>query len=235
MTVRNPLSVGEVARILHVSKPCALNWINSGAIQAFTTYGGHHRVWPGDIKAFINHTGMDIRFDFIEERTQQVLIVDDDSVYTNLMKQMIEMELPNVEVATTDDGHEALLLIGELRPQLLILDIKMPKVDGLKVLELLETRKVDHTMKVLVVSGYLDEEVKSWLADVAVDSAVEKGADFRRVMASIATLLEEDSHHRRNEQRASHVSDVRIGGYRGLHRGISAARHGRRHQKQMVV
>ena len=46
----NPLGMGSVARILHVSKPCVLNWINLGALKAFTTYGGHHRVWQADIK-----------------------------------------------------------------------------------------------------------------------------------------------------------------------------------------
>ena len=62
MADTRPLSVGEVARILYVSRPSVLNWIHKGALKAFTTYGGHHRVWPVDVKALLEKTGMDIPF-----------------------------------------------------------------------------------------------------------------------------------------------------------------------------
>ena len=189
MTFRNPLGVGTVARILHISKPCVLNWINSGALKAFTTYGGHHRVWPADVRAFVERTGMDIQFDFIDERAQRVLIVDDDTVYANLVKQMLEREMPQVDVAITDDGYEALLMIGEFRPQLMILDIRMPKVDGFRVLELLKTRNCDRNLKVLVASGYLDKETHDRLAHTIADMVIEKPSSVHFLISTIADLL----------------------------------------------
>ena len=189
MVVRKPLSVGEVACILRVSKPSVLNWINGGALKAFTTYGGHHRIWPADLKSLIDKTRMDIDFDFVDERTQRILIVDDDPMYTNLLKQVIKAELPSVEITSTDDGYEALVTMGELRPQLMILDIRMPKLDGFKVLELLTDRKVDWHMKVLVVSGYLDEETLEALKHTVADSWMEKSSDIPSLVSSIAALL----------------------------------------------
>ncbi len=189
MTLRNPLSVGAVARILHISKPCVLNWINSGALKAFTTYGGHHRVWPADVKALVDRTGMDIQFDFIDERAQRVLIVDDDTVYANFVKQILKQEMPQVDVATTDDGYEALLMIGEFRPQLMILDIKMPKVDGFRVLELLKTRNFDRNLRVLVASGYLDKETRDRLAHTIADMVIEKPSNVHFLISTIADLL----------------------------------------------
>jgi excisionase family DNA binding protein len=63
MIYRKPLSVGQVAEICRVSKKTVLNWIYDGALKAFTTYGGHYRVWPVNIKKFLDQTRMDIPFD----------------------------------------------------------------------------------------------------------------------------------------------------------------------------
>lgn len=190
MNNKDPLSVGEVARILRVSKPCVLNWINKGALKAFTTYGGHHRLWASDVKAFLDKAGMDIPFTFEEEHpNRRVLIIDDDPIYTNLMRQVIKTELPGVDVTTTDDGYEALILIGEINPQLVVLDIKMPKLDGFKVLERLAVRKPGHNMKVLVVSGHLDQETLDRLSTTIADYAIDKTSDVRSLISAIATHL----------------------------------------------
>ena len=50
---RKPMSVGLVAKVCRVSKKTVLNWIYRDALKAFTTYGGHYRIWPGDLKEFI--------------------------------------------------------------------------------------------------------------------------------------------------------------------------------------
>ncbi len=190
MNTKDPLSVGDVAKILRVSKPCVLNWINKGALKAFTTYGGHHRLWATDVKAFLDKAGMDIPFTFEEEPQQRrVLIIDDDPIYTNLMSQVIKTELPDVEVTTTDDGYEALILIGEIKPQLVVLDIKMPKLDGFKVMERLAARKNGHDMKVLVVSGHLDQGTLDRLSTTIADFAIDKTSDIRSLISAIATHL----------------------------------------------
>lgn len=190
MNNKDPLGVGEVARILRVSKPCVLNWINKGALKAFTTYGGHHRLWASDVKAFLDKEGMDIPFTFEEEHpNRRVLIIDDDPIYTNLMRQVIKTELPDVDVTTTDDGYEALILIGEINPQLVVLDIKMPKLDGFKVLERLAARKTGHDMKVLIVSGHLDQETRDRLSTTIADYAIDKTSDVRSLISAIATQL----------------------------------------------
>ncbi len=189
MIYRKPLSVGQVAEICRVSKKTVLNWIYDGALKAFTTYGGHYRVWPTNIKKFLDETRMDIPFDFVDERTTHVLIIDDENDYAQMLKNAIIAELPGVEVTTTDDGYEGLMLIGEIKPQLVILDIKMPKLDGFQVLELLKTRKADHDTKVVVVSGYLDQATKAQLAKTIADYSLDKLSDINILVKTIVDLL----------------------------------------------
>jgi excisionase family DNA binding protein len=189
MTYRKPLSVGQVADICRVSKKTVLNWIYDGALKAFTTYGGHYRVWPANIKRFLETTRMDIPFDYVDERTTNILIIDDDVDYAQMLRSAIKAELAEAEVHSTDDGYEGLVMIGEVKPRLVILDIRMPKVDGLQVLEMLKGRKTDHEMKVLVVSAYLDEKTRKQLKGTMADYALDKLTDVDLLVKTIVALV----------------------------------------------
>ena len=189
MIHKKPLSVGVVADVCRVSKKTVLNWIYDGGLKAFTTYGGHYRVWPANLKKFLDTTGMDIPFDFVDELTTNLLIIDDDPDYAQMLKSAIKAELPTVEVTATDDGYEGLVMIGDIKPQVVILDIRMPKVDGMQVLELLKTRKVDHDMKVLVVSAYLDDKTRKQLKTTVADYALDKLTDVDILVKTIVALV----------------------------------------------
>lgn len=189
MTYKKPLSVGQVAEICRVSKKTVLNWIYDGALKAFTTYGGHYRVWPANVKKFLDAAGMDIPFEFVDDRTTHILIIDDDQSYSHMLRDSIVAELPSVDVITTDDGYEGLMLIGEVKPQVVILDIKMPKLDGFQVLELLKARRTEHDMKVLVVSGFLDETTKEQLSKTIAEGALDKLSDANAIVKTISQML----------------------------------------------
>jgi excisionase family DNA binding protein len=189
MTFKKPLSVGQVAEICRVSKKTVLNWIYDGGLKAFTTYGGHYRIWPANLKKFLDSTGMDIPFDYVDDRTTHILIIDDDIDFSNILKSAIVAELPDVEVTTTDDGYEGLMLIGELKPQLVILDIKMPKLDGFQVLEMLRGRKTEQELKILVVTGYLDPETRQQLSKTIADHWIDKLSDITTMIKTIASYV----------------------------------------------
>jgi two-component system, OmpR family, response regulator len=186
---RKPLNVGLVAKICRVSKKTVLNWIYKDALKAFTTFGGHYRIWPGDLKEFIVKAGLDVPFQFVDERKTTFLIVDDDTAYSNLLKESLCSRFPSADVIMTDDGYEALLLIGERKPQLLLLDLRMPKLDGFQVLDLLRLHNKDHSMKVVILSAYLDEDTRSKLREHLVDQAWDKGENLNLMLSSIEKLL----------------------------------------------
>lgn len=189
MTYKKPLSVGQVAEICRVSKKTVLNWIYDGGMKAFTTYGGHYRIWPANVKKFLETTGMDIPFDHIDDRTTHILIIDDDHDFSTILRSAIVTELPDVDVTTTDDGYEGLMLIGELKPQLVILDIKMPKLDGFQVLELLKSRKAEQDVKVLVITGYLDPDTRQQLSRTIADHWMDKLTDINTMIKTIGAYV----------------------------------------------
>ncbi len=189
MVYRKPLSVGVVAKICRVSKKTVLNWIYRDALKAFTTFGGHYRVWPGDLKKFLVKAGMDVPFHFVDDRQTVFLIVDDDPAFTLLLKEAILAHFANADVITTDDGYEALLLIGERKPHIVMLDLKMPKLDGFEVLELLRHRKKDNLLKIVVLSAYLDPETREKLKKTIADTAWEKGKPVHEILHDLEDLV----------------------------------------------
>jgi len=190
MVFRKPLSVGQAAKICRVSKKTVLNWIYRDALKAFTTFGGHYRIWPGDLKAFLVKSRMDIPFEYIDERQTSFLIVDDDPTYSFMLKEALLADFPQADVLVTDDGYEALLLVGERKPQIVILDLRMPKIDGFHFLELLKERKKDSTMRVVVVSAYLNDDSRQRLQFNDVDGAYDKVDDISELMQALRRLLE---------------------------------------------
>jgi two-component system OmpR family response regulator len=194
---RKPMNVGLVAKICRVSKKTVLNWIYRDALKAFTTLGGHYRVWPGDLNDFIQQAGLDVPFQFVDERRTCFLVVDDDKAYSTLLKEAVCAEFPEADVIMTDDGYEALLLIGERRPRVVFLDLRMPKIDGLQVLELLRQRNTkERSVRTIVLSAYLDPKIREKLAATIADDVWEKGQDITENLHSLKLLLHENGTHK---------------------------------------
>lgn len=138
---KSPLSVGKVAKICHVSKKTVLNWIYRGAIKTFTTFGGHYRIWPGDLAEFIIEQGMDIQFNFTEKRLRHVLIIENQQPSIDKIKKTLRLLKPTAVVTTTDDGHHAMYHLGKDSPLLIIANTGIPDLPLAKILLLLADKK----------------------------------------------------------------------------------------------
>lgn len=93
------------------------------------------------------------------ERTSLVLVVDDDDMIRRLVRAVLEVD--DVDVIEARNGESALELIEQTRPDLVVLDIMMPGLDGVEV-----CRRLDHAMvKVLVLTArddpHLEEECRA--------------------------------------------------------------------------
>jgi two-component system, sensor histidine kinase and response regulator len=81
--------------------------------------------------------------------SKKILIVDDEKSIANAMQTKLKKERPDFEVQLAHDGREGLKLAKEMLPDLILLDIIMPNLDGISTLE--ELRKDDTTKSIPVV------------------------------------------------------------------------------------
>jgi two-component system nitrate/nitrite response regulator NarL len=103
-----------------------------------------------------------------------VLVVDDSPVFrtgmTRAVQACAEMEL----VGEADGGRAALRAIAELDPDLVILDLRMPDLDGIGVLEALRAQDPPPSCRVLVISATLDDGVESVVLTAGADACLSK-------------------------------------------------------------
>jgi len=99
-----------------------------------------------------------------------VLIAEDDpAISGNLEKALTRKGL---NVFTTANGIEAVNLIKDKKPEVLLLDINLPGISGMKVLE--ESKKLDGDLKVIVITGTFDSETEKQAKDCGVYAFLKK-------------------------------------------------------------
>jgi CheY-like chemotaxis protein len=96
-----------------------------------------------------------------------ILIADDDSTMTNLFMLDAETRDVDIRIKSAGSGEETIELMARMKPDLIVLDIRMPKGDGFTVLEHLKKNKID--IPVVIVTNY------------RTDAYVEKSKTYAQV------------------------------------------------------
>ncbi len=118
----------------------------------------------------------------------KVLIVDDSPTVTTVFTQLFQAE--GHEVLTAGDGLLALNLARKERPDLLILDLMLPKMNGFEVCQMLKGDERFRATKVLMLTGRTDEESRDLSKQTGADEYCTKDADPSQVMEAAKRLLE---------------------------------------------
>jgi DNA-binding response OmpR family regulator len=115
----------------------------------------------------------------------RILIVEDDKAVASFVKKGLESEQYAVDV--TGDGEDAQSLVGEANFDLIILDLVLPKIDGLDVLKHIRSRKP--SLPVLVLSGRARVEDRVKGLDLGADDYLTKPFSFSELSARVRALL----------------------------------------------
>ena len=116
----------------------------------------------------------------------RILVVDDDQVIQQLLKVNLELEGYAVEVAS--DGEEALVLFDQFRPDLVLLDIMMPKLDGWEVARRLAGTKGGPVPIVLLSARAQESDVQKG-NDLGVAAYVTKPFDPIQLLHLVAGII----------------------------------------------
>jgi CheY-like chemotaxis protein len=158
-----------IAKICHVMPSTVGRWIQEGKLPSFTTGGGHRRVWDSDLSVFLKSHNIPLPPGLDAIPSSTVLIVDDEPIVRRLIRKIVNNEFSNIEVAEAEDGFEAGQKVVTLAPCLVILDLKLPGINGLKVCRLIRKDSSLSRVKVLAISGHYTQDAR--------DSALAAGAD----------------------------------------------------------
>jgi DNA-binding response OmpR family regulator len=115
----------------------------------------------------------------------RVLIVDDEPHTLELLSEFLTAK--RYEVVTASDGEEALRKVKEERPHLILLDVHMPGMNGLEVLQ--RVRQIDGEVGVIMVTAANDEETGRKALQLGAFDYIVKPVDFQYLERSLWTKI----------------------------------------------
>lgn len=159
-----------IAKICQVTRPTVGRWIEEGKLPSFRTGGGHRRVWGDDLVRFLDELNIPVPPELRAGAAPlRILVVDDEEKMRAVIQRTLRQYYPDAELFEAGDGFEAGRKVGQLAPALVILDLRLPGMDGYKVCQSIRKDPDLRRVRILAISGDPTEG--------AGGRALEEGAD----------------------------------------------------------
>ena len=167
----------EVARLLGMAVRSVQMMVDRGELEAWKTPGGHRRIsrdsvqrWRAARQGALAPTAAPRRAEApaapavppvrAAARVQRVLLIEDSAHFQNLVTLLMRQSFPGVELHVADDGIAGLALAGRLQPDVLIVDILLPGIDGATLITSLRSHPQFSASRLIVVTS-LDEQQRA--------------------------------------------------------------------------
>ncbi|MBS3733730.1 MAG: response regulator [Phycisphaerae bacterium] len=184
------LSTTAVAKLLHVSVGSVAKWIDKGQLKAGRTPGGHRRVAAKDVVAFLKRQGLPIPPELQKNAAPKILIVDDETDVVSWLTAEIRDAHPEYEVLQAYDGFSAGEIFGAERPGVVLLDIRLPGLDGFEVCRRIKARASDNGQTtVLAMTADCNEQVAAEIVACGAMACLSKPLDPADLIARIEAAV----------------------------------------------
>lgn len=182
----NIFSIPEAAKYSAVSRWTIWKYVRSGELKASRTPGGHYRILKAELEQFMHKKGM-YPMSTNDFPYKRILIVDDEPPIQNLIKKMLSRD--RYEIKAASDGFEAGTKILQFKPELVILDLLMPGMDGFEVCKMIKKNPETSHIKILIITGHDFEENKTRIMDAGADGYIAKPFDKEMLKKNIENIL----------------------------------------------
>ncbi|MGD8886295.1 MAG: response regulator, partial [Gammaproteobacteria bacterium] len=148
------LTPKEAAEFLKVSTETVRQWAKTGLLNAETTLGGHRRFSKEEVSRFAKALQK-------REKTKtdnlRVLIVDDDQQYVRFVEELVSGFADHIITEKAFDGFEAGHKIDIFRPDIVLLDLVMPSINGIEVCRYLKQNKKTRHIRIIATTGFTSD------------------------------------------------------------------------------
>lgn len=139
---------------------------------------------------FYSKVGEGSEFHFtVPEAKNIALIVEDEIPVRTLYQRAIEAEMPNFEVKTADNGYEAIRMLKNFIPTIIITDHDMPLMNGIQLIEAIYKKDSNKSIPVIVVSAKLNDEINRSYSKLGIDKIIQKPVNLGRLIETMKECL----------------------------------------------
>jgi two-component system, OmpR family, response regulator RpaA len=167
-------TTGQIAKICGVSIATVQKWIDAGEIESYRLplTASERRVPRVSLLSFMKKYG--VPTDELEAGQRfRVLIVDGDAAVRKQVESVWSGEEPSPEIISLDDGAQALLEIGAFKPNVIVMDIHTPGLEGIRAAEMLRKHETLKASEIVVVSEVSNDE-QAQLEKLGVSTIIAK-------------------------------------------------------------
>ncbi|MCP4810489.1 MAG: response regulator [Proteobacteria bacterium] len=165
----------QVSKILGVSLPTVVNWVNSNKMRAHRTPGGHRRIARNDLIGFAREFNYPLSDEFLAESTgrRRVLIVDDERDFSDMVREYLTIK-GQFDVEVADSGFAAGYTVARFKPDIILMDIMMPDMDGFEVIRMLRAGRDTRHIPIVACTAYRDVEVERRVQEESFNGFIQK-------------------------------------------------------------
>jgi excisionase family DNA binding protein len=186
--MKTVFTTGEAAKICKVSQQTIIRCFDNGQLKGFRVPGSRFRRIPREaLYKFMKDNG--IPTDALESGKRKVLLVDDDVELVELMTKVLE-EDGRFEVRIASNGFDAGMMVKEYRPDLIVLDVMLPDINGKEVCHRVRADTTLEDVRILCISGMIEEDKVHELKLSGADDFLHKPFDIEELIDRMCTLLE---------------------------------------------
>jgi len=168
-----------------VSRQTLWRWVKKGKIHAIRLPSGRFRISTKDLNIFLKEHG--IQDADRTDHENRILIVDDDPQILKLLKKIIFTK--GYPIETASDGFEAGIKVMQFKPNLVVLDLMIPKIDGFEVCKQIKNNSDTAYIKIMILTGYPSKENQEKSFDAGADAFLAKPIHKDEFIGEIEMLL----------------------------------------------
>ena len=180
-------TIPQAARICSVNRSTMHRWVAAGRIKAASTPGGHKRILARDLKNWMAENGMPFEQTDAPGKKTRILIVDDDRAIRRYLTRLLNGI--RVETETASDGFEAGKKLIRFKPDLMILDLSMPGMDGFEVCRSVKSDPETRDTRILILTGHGTPENREKALSIGAEGFLTKPSSRAQIVECIEALL----------------------------------------------
>ena len=186
--LKDVYTTGEAADVCKVSQQTIIRCFDAGRLQGFRVPGSKFRRIPREaLVKFMKDNA--IPLDNLDSGRKKILVVDDDAEIVELFVDVLNRD-GRFEVKTAATGYDAGVMTQEFLPDLVILDYMLPDINGNVVCQTVRSNPKFEHMKIIIVSGVVNQEEINELLHAGADDFVKKPFNIEKLIERMAELLQ---------------------------------------------
>ena len=186
--MKTVFTTGEAAKICKVSQQTIIRCFDSGQLRGFRVPGSRFRRIPRDILfRFMKDNG--IPTDALESGRRKALIVDDDEELVELIRDALEAD-GRFEIRVANNGFDAGMKVKEYRPDIIVLDVMLPDINGKEVCQRVRTDSALDGTQIICISGMVEADKIAELKECGANEFLQKPFEVETLIDRMCKLLD---------------------------------------------